>query len=407
MPVDRVLYAQAAHGEEEIAAVVGVLRGGPQALRIGPNVAEMERRVASLFGKSCGLMCNSGSSALMLAFALLDLPRGSEVITSPLTFSTDVGALYHLGLTPVFVDVEADTFNADASRIEELVSEQTKALFFPNLAGNAPDWDVIRAVADRHGLVVVEDSCDALGATLRGSPTGARSDLSCTSFAMSHIITCAGNGGMVLLDDQDLRDKGLMLRRWGRRSEPHLFGSQAARTGRVFREDLDGIPYDNDFIFDVQPWNLEPSELGAAYGLVQLGRLTEFHERRKKNFSVYTSFLAEHPEAFVPPRQMEGLETAWLCYGLLVADDAGFTRPELQEHLDSVGIETRTIWSGNITRHPMMEGVAYRQPHEGLPNADRVMRQGVILPCSHGLTDAELDYICEQLQHFLESHGAT
>jgi len=404
MPVDRVLYSQASHGEAEIAAVMDVLRGGPQALRIGPKVTEMERRVAALFGKSQGLMCNSGSSALMLAFALLDLPKGSEVITSPLTFSTDIGSLYYLGLTPVFVDVEPDTFNADASRIEELISDQTKAIFLPNLAGNAPDWDVVRQVADRHGLVVVEDSCDALGATLRGTPTGTRSDISATSFAMAHIITCAGNGGMVLLDDEALRDKGLMLRRWGRRSEPHLYGSQAARTGHVFREDLDGIPYDNDFIFDVQPWNLEPSELGAAYGLVQLDRLAEFHERRQKNFDVYTAFLGEHPDAFVPPRQLDGLETAWLCYALLIADDAGFTRPDLQEYLESVNIDTRTVWSGNITRHPMMDGVDYRVPDDGLPNADRVMRQGMILPCSHGLTDDELDYVCDHLGKFVAGH---
>jgi len=405
VPVDRVLYAQASHGEEEIAAVLGVLRGGPQALRIGPNVAEMERRVASLFGKQLGLMCNSGSSALLLAFALLDLPRGSEVITSPLTFSTDIGALYHLGLTPVFVDVEPDTFNADVSRIEEMVTPKTRALFFPNLAGNAPDWDVVRDIADRHHLLVVEDSCDALGATLRGTPTGTRSDISVTSFAMSHIITCAGNGGMVLLDDEQLRDRGLMLRRWGRRSEPHLFGSQAARTGRVFREDLDGIPYDNDFIFDVQPWNFEPSELGAAYGLVQLDRLAEFTERRRKNFEVYTAFLSEHPDAFVVPRQLDGLETAWLCYGLLVTEDAGFERPDLQEYLDTVGVDTRTIWSGNITRHPMMQGVDYRVPAAGLPNADRVMRQGLILPCSHGLTDDELDYVCSRIEHFLKDRS--
>ena len=182
---------------------------------------------------------------------------------------------------------------------------------------------------------------------------------------MSHIITCAGNGGMVLLDDEQLRDRGLMLRRWGRRSEPHLFGSQAARTGRVFREDLDGIPYDNDFIFDVQPWNFEPSELGAAYGLVQLDRLAEFTERRRKNFEVYTAFLSEHPDAFVVPRQLDGLETAWLCYGLLVTEDAGFERPDLQEYLDTVGVDTRTIWSGNITRHPMMQGVDYRKSQWG------------------------------------------
>jgi CDP-6-deoxy-D-xylo-4-hexulose-3-dehydrase len=404
VPVDRVLYAQATHGEEEIAAVLGVLRGGPQALRIGPNVAEMEQRVAALFGKDHGLMCNSGSSAILLAFALLELPRGSEVITSPLTFSTDISALYHLGLVPVFVDVEPDTFNADASRIEELVGPRTKAIFLPNLIGNAPDWDVVRRVADDHGLLVVEDSCDALGATLRGTPTGTRSDISVTSFAMAHIITCAGNGGMVLLDDEALRDRGLMLRRWGRRSEPHLFGSQAARTGHVFREDLDGIPYDNDFIFDVQPWNLEPSELGAAYGVIQLGRLGEFHERRRKNFDVYTAFLHEHPEAFVPPRQLDGLETAWLCYPFLVRDGAGFDRPDVQEYLDSVHVDTRTVWSGNITRHPMMAGVEYRVPADGLPNADGVMRQGMLLPCSHGLTDEELDYVCNQLDRFLAEH---
>jgi CDP-4-dehydro-6-deoxyglucose reductase, E1 len=404
-PVNRVLYAQASHGEREIAAVNQVLRAGPQALRIGPNVAEMERRVASIFGKQLGLMCNSGSSALLLAFALLDLPKGSEVITAPLTFSTDIGALYHLGLTPVFVDVEADTFNADVTRIEELISPLTRAIFLPNLAGNAPDWDVVRDIADRHGLLVVEDSCDAIGPVLRGRPNGERSDMTATSFAMSHIITCAGNGGMVLLDDDALRDRGLMLRRWGRRSEPHLFGSQAARTGRVFREELDGIPYDNDFIFDVQPWNLEPSELGAAYGLVQLDRLSEFQERRRKNFEVYTAFLREHPDAFVPPRQLDGLDTSWLCYGLLVADGAGFGRPELQEQLEVAGIDTRTIWSGNITRHPMMQGVAHRVPADGLPNADRVMRQGVILPCSHGLTDEELEYVCEQIGWFLLARG--
>jgi CDP-6-deoxy-D-xylo-4-hexulose-3-dehydrase len=402
MPIDRVLYAQAAHGEGEVEAVLAVLNGGPQALRIGQNVAEMERQVAALFGKSQGLMCNSGSSAIFLAFALLDLPAGSEVITSPLTFSTDISAIVKSNLTPVFVDVERDTFNADVSRIEELITDRTRVIFLPNLAGNAPDWDAVRAIADRHDLIVVEDSCDALGATINGTPTGARADISVTSFAMSHIITCAGNGGMVLLNDEILRDTGLMLRRWGRRSEPHLFGSQAARTGRVFREDLDGIPYDNDFIFDVLPWNFEPSELGAAYGLVQLKNLAHNYERRQKNFSVYTEFLQQHLDVFTPPRQLAGLETAWLCYPFTINPGSGFDRPQLQEHLETVGIDTRTVWSGNITRHPMMNGVTYRQPEDGLPNADFVMSNGMILPCSHGLSDEELDYVCEQLGRFVK-----
>ena len=111
------------------------------------------------------------------------------------------------------------------------------------------------------------------------------------------------------------------------------------------------------------------------------------------------------PRGVRPPRQLEGLETAWLCYGLLVADDAGFGRPDLQEYLDSVKVDTRTVWSGNITRHPMMQGVDYRVPADGLPNADRVMRQGMILPCSHGLTDEELDYVCNRIEDFLVQQG--
>lgn len=400
--MQRVLYAQSAHDQEEIDAVMEVLSGGPQALRIGKNVLEMEQRVARLFGKSQGLMCNSGSSGIYLAFALLDLPAGSEVITSALTFSTDVSAIVKAGLIPVFVDVEPDTFNADVSRIEELITPLTKVIFLPNLIGNAPDWDAIRAIADERGLLVIEDSCDALGATLRGTPTGLRVDLSVTSFAMSHVITCAGNGGMVIMDDEKLRDLGLMLRRWGRRSEPHLFGSE--KTGRVFREDLDGVPYDNDFIFDVLPWNFEPSELGAAYGLQQLKKLDSFYARRQANFDGYTTFLSKFEGVFVPPRQLEDLVTAWLCYPFLVGEQASFTRPDLQEYLEANGVDTRTVWSGNVTRQPMMRGVTYREPSDGLPNADRVMERGLLLPCSHGLKDSDIEYVCSLLDQFVSTH---
>jgi CDP-4-dehydro-6-deoxyglucose reductase, E1 len=398
--IDRVLYAQSVHDDAEINAVMEVLRGGPIGLRPGKRVLEMERRIAELYGKPLGLMCNSGSSALYLAIELLGLPRGSEVVTAGLTFSTDVGAIVRAGLIPAFVDVEPDTFNVDVSRIEEMITENTSALLFPNLIGNLPDWDAIRAVADAHGLKVIEDSCDALGATLRGTPTGTRSDITVTSFAMAHIITCAGNGGMVCVESEELRDQGLMLRRWGRRSEPHLFGTGGS--GHVFREDLDGIPYDNDYIFDVLPWNFEPSEIGAAFGLQQLEKLDRFTEVRRRNFDHYTRFFNERLDTFVPARQTKGVETAWLCYPVLVRPESGFHRSDLQEYLDSVGIDSRTIWTGNVTRQPMMKGVEYRQPADGLPNCDRVMEAGTILSCSHGMTTEELEYTTGQIEKFLE-----
>jgi CDP-4-dehydro-6-deoxyglucose reductase, E1 len=397
--VDRVLYAQSVHDQNEIDAVVRVLTGGPTAMRPGPNVAEMERQIAALYGKSLGLMCNSGSSALYLAVELLELAPGSEVITSPLTFSTDIAPIVRAGCVPVFVDVEPDTFNVDVTKIEEMITPKTKAMLFPNLIGNAPDWDVIRDIADRRNLKVIEDSCDALGLTLRGTPTGTRSDITVTSFAMAHIITCAGNGGMVALDDDDLRDRGLMLRRWGRRSEKHLFGTRGG--GRVFREELDGIPYDNDYIFDLLPWNFEPSELGAAFGLEQLKKLDRFTQIRRHNFDYLTRLFRRHLDRFVLPRQTEGIETAWLCFPVLVRPEAGFHRSDLQEYLDGVGIDNRTVWTGNVTRQPMMAGVEYRQPKGGLPNSDRVMESGMLLSASHGTGPDELDYMAEHVEKFL------
>jgi len=394
----RVSYAGSVHGQAEIDAVVDALQD-PRGLWPGKRVNEMERAVAALFAKRAGLMVNSGSSALYLAVELLDLPPGSEVVTCALTFSTDLAPLVRAGLVPVFVDVEPDTYNADVRRIEEMIGPDTRAILMPNLIGNAPDWDVIRTIADHHRLAVIEDSCDALGATLRGTPTGARSDLSVTSFANSHIITCAGNGGMVLLDDDALRDRGLLLRRWGRRSELHFYGTK--RRDRNFWEDLDGIRYDNQFIFDEVAWNFEPSELGAAFGLEQLKRLGANHERRQRNFALYTEFFRANADRFVVPRPLDGLHTAWLCYPLTIRPGAGFQRAALQEFLDERGIDTRTVWTGNATRQPMMRDVRHRTPADGLPNADRVMESGFILPCNHAIGDDEIAYVLATVAEFV------
>lgn len=301
----RILYAGSVHDEAEIEACIEVLRSGPTAFRIGRRVKAFEDAVAALFGKRHGLAVNSGSSALYLAVELLDLPVGSEVVTSVLTFSTDVAPLIRAGLVPVFVDVEPDTYNVDLDALERMIGPETRAVLLPNLIGNAPDWDRVRSVADARDLRVIEDSCDALGASLRGTPTGTRSDLSVTSFAQSHIITAAGNGGMVLLDDEVLRDRGLLLRRWGRSSELQFYGSRKGDTR--FLAEVDGMEYDSLFVFEELGWNFEPSELGAAFGLVQLSKLAHNFEARQRNFARYTEFFGLFPELFEVPRQLEGL----------------------------------------------------------------------------------------------------
>ena len=396
----RVHYASSVHDQAEIDAVVEVLQD-PRGLWVGRRVNAMEREVAALFGKSAGVMCNSGSSGLYLAVELLGLEPGREVVTAGLTFSTDIAPLVRAGLVPVLVDVEPDTFNADVARIEELVTPATGAILLPNLVGNCPDWDEVRRIADRHDLQVVEDSCDALGPVLRGTPTGTRSDYTVTSFASSHIITAAGGGGMVMMDDDAARDRALLLRRWGRRSELHFFGSK--RRDHSFWEDLDGIHYDNQFIFDELGWNFEPSELGAAFGLEQLKKLPANRERRRRNFELYTEWFRSRADRFVAPRQLEGLETAWLCYPVLIRPDAGFVRAEVQEYLDSHDVDTRTVWTGNVARQPMLQGKRLRLAEDGLPNADAVMERAFLLPCNHGMGDADVAFVVDQLEGFLKT----
>ena len=395
----RVLYATAVYDQDEIDAVMTVLDGSADSMRIGKYVAQMEREVAALFGKDLGVMVNSGSAALFLAVELLDLPRGSEVITSPLTFSTDLSPLIRAGIVPVFVDVEPDTFNVDVTRIEELVTPNTRAILIPNLAGNCPDWDAIRAVADRHDLKVIEDSCDAIGPKLRGTATGLRSDISVTSFSLSHNIPAAGMGGMVMMNDPALRDRCLLLRGWGRRSEVLLFGSRKGE--RNFWEDLDGIRYDDLFIFDEPGWNFLPSEISAAFGVQQVKKLPVNYERRQHNFDRYTAFFRQHPEHFIPPRQTAELDTAWLTYCFLVQPTAGFSRADLQQYLTPLGVDTRTVWTGNAARQPMMKNAEFRVPAEGLPNADRVMEYGMLVSCSHGLSDDDIDYVTGHIEGFL------
>jgi CDP-4-dehydro-6-deoxyglucose reductase, E1 len=401
MIMKRIEYAGSVHDEEEIEAVVSVLRGGPTALRIGKHVREMEKLVAASFGKARGVMVNSGSSALYLAVELLGLTPGDEIITSSVTFSTDVAPIIRAGLVPVFVDVEPDTYQIDVAQIESAIGPRTKALLVPNLIGNCPDWDAIRAIADRHGLAVIEDSCDCLGATLRGTPTGTRSDISVTSFALSHIITAAGTGGMVCVDDDALLDRALLLRRWGRRSEPKLFGSKKGE--KRFFSEIDGMEYDDLFIFDEVGWNFEPSEISAAFGVVQMRKLPLNLARRQRNFALLSEFFIQHDDVFILPRLTPGIETGWHMFPIMIRPESGIRRADFQQYMESQGIDTRMVWTGNVTRQPAFRNTNFRVAPGGLANADRVMETGLILPCNHAIDDDGVAYIAHHAQQFLQS----
>lgn len=393
----RVNYGQTVHGEEEIAAVVEVLRTSTQ---MGPKVREMQERVSKLFAKKHGIMVNSGSSANYLAMELLDLEEGSEVITPALTFATTVAPIVRDRLVPAFVDAAVGTYNIDVDKIEEMIGPKTKAMMIPSLIGNLPDWDRIRELADQHGLKVIEDSADTLGATLRGKSTGTRSDISTTSFYGSHVINAAGNGGMLCVSDDELARKALLLRSWGRTSSLY---QDSESIEKRFNVDVDGISYDAKFLFDELGFNVEPSEMGAAFGLVQLGKLENNIAAREYNFDRQMDFFRKYEEWFVLPRQMPESRTGWLAFPLTIRPEAPFERRELQIWFEERDVQTRPVFTGNILRQPAMQSVETRVTAEGYPVSDAVMRGGILLACHHGLDDAQIDYMHETFEDFAKS----
>ncbi|EKD53787.1 MAG: hypothetical protein ACD_60C00153G0007 [uncultured bacterium] len=389
-----VPYGRTVHGQEEIDAVVHVLNTSTQ---MGKHVCAMEEKVAQFFDKKWGIMVNSGSSANYLAVEILDLPKGSEVITPALTFSTTVAPLARHGLVPAFVDVLEGTYNIDAEKVESMITENTRAMMIPNLLGNLPDWQKLHSLAKRYDLTMIEDSADTLGATLNHKPAGRFAHISTTSFYGSHVINCAGNGGMLCVNDEALNAKAKLLRSWGRSSS--LFKDSEAIENR-FNTDVDGILYDAKFVFEALGYNLEPSEMGAAFGLVQLKKLQDNIKLRNQWFLQHLAFFKQYENWFILPKQLPNSYTGWLAFPIVVCDHAPFTRTDLQIFLEKRNIQTRTIFTGNILRQPGFKNIAHRADPAGYPFTDQVMRGGMLIAAHHGLNDAMMAHIHQSIDEF-------
>lgn len=389
-----VPYGLTVHGEEEIEAVNRVLRSSTQ---MGKHVREFEAKIAETFNKKHGIMVNSGSSALMLAMEVAGLPKGSEVITPALTFSTTVAYIVRNGLIPAFVDVAEGTYVIDPAKVEEMITSNTKAIVAPHLIGNIVNWDEILPIIRKNNLLVIEDSADTLGGTINGVSSGYHADMSITSFYGSHVINCAGNGGMLCVNTDEHARKAKLLRSWGRSSS--LFVESEAIENR-FNVEVDGIPYDAKFVFEAIGHNIEPSELGAAFGLVQFNKLQSNIDTRIANFEAQTAFFKEYEDWFVLPRQTPNARTGWLAYPLTLRPDAPFSRRDMQIYLEKRNIQTRVVFTGNITRQPGFKDVEMRKAGNGYPEADKVMRGGMLLACHHGLTQPMFDHLHETVRSF-------
>ncbi len=397
----RVPYGFSVHGQEEIDAVVEVLKGNTA---LGEKTQVFEERIAKMFGKKYGVMVNSGSSANLLAFELLQLPPGSEVITPILSFATVVGPIVQKGLTPVFVDVDPDTYNVNVDAVEKAISKKTKALMIPSLMGNIPDLPRLHTLAKKHKLVLIEDSCDTLGGTINKKPTGMFSDISITSFYGSHIINGAGGGGIIMVNNPEWANRLKVLRGWGRQSS--LFGEKgnSELLKNRFNTKLNGIAYDAKFIFSSIGYNFLPLEISSAFALAQLKRLPGFLALRLKHYNRLYEFFSGHQDFFILPRQTPATTTAWLAFPLIIKPKAPFTRLELVTFLEEQNIQTRPVFTGNILKQPGFKRIAHRKATPTFPNTELVMRNAFVVGCHQGLTEEQITYMQNCFETFLAKY---
>ena len=391
----RVPYGMAVHDEQEENAVLEIIRNHKTIM--GEKVKQFEQEIATLFSKDQGIMVNSGSSANLLTFEVLDIPENSEVITPILTFATTLSPIIKKGLIPVFVDVEPETYVVNIDQIEESITSKTKALMIPSLLGNVPDLKRLRKIADKNNLIFIEDSADTLGATFDGIPTGKFSDVSTTSFYGSHIITAAGEGGMICCNDKKLAEKCKVLRGWGRSSAIN----ESEKLEERFNIELNGIPYDSKFIFEEMGYNFLPTEISAAFGLVQLKKLNKFAQIRQKNFESLNSFFSNQ-RFFKLPIQLPQVKTSWLAFPLTIDSKAPFSRMEIVKHLELHKIQTRPIFTGNVLRQPGFEKINHKNMEKEYHVADNIMNNSFLIGCNHGLNEKHLEKIKTTFKVFLD-----
>ena len=391
----KINYGQNVYNQKEITAVVNTLKAGTQ---MGSSVSKFENNISKFFSKKYGLMVNSGSSALILALKVLGLKKNSEVITPCLNFGTAVSSILLSNLKPVFVDCKLETLQIDSDKIESKISRKTKALLVPNLIGNIPDWIKIRNIANKYNLKIIEDSADTLGAKIGNHSTGKYSDISITSFYGSHVISCAGNGGIFLTNNKEYYNKAKVLRSWGRMS---TLIKDSENISKRLGIKLKGFDYDRKFVFSEIGYNFEPSEIGASFGLEQLKKFKLFAKLRNRNFKLHYKFFKKYRQFFIVPRIGANVKTNFLAYPIILKKNINFTRKELQIFLEKKNIQTRPIFSGNILRHPAFNSlVSKRNKLNDFREADYIMKYGLLIGCHQGLTQKNISYIHKVILSF-------
>jgi CDP-6-deoxy-D-xylo-4-hexulose-3-dehydrase len=303
-------------------------------------------------------------------------------------------------LKPIFVDCEIETLQIDVKKIEEKITKKTRALLIPNLIGNLPNWVKIKKLANKYNLMIIEDSADTLGATIKNKPSGRFSDISITSFYGSHIISCAGNGGMFLTNNKKFFIRAKVLRSWGRMS---TLIKDSENINKRLNIKLKGYDYDRKFVFSEAGYNFEPSEVGASFGLIQLKKFKKFNILRNRNFKLHFNFFKKLKSHFIVPKIEKNVKTNFLAYPLILKNNLNFSRKEIQIYLEKNNIQTRPIFSGNTLRHPAFSSLINKKNKlNSFKNSDYIMKFGLLIGCHQGLKKNDISYIHSKILDFIK-----
>jgi CDP-4-dehydro-6-deoxyglucose reductase, E1 len=375
-------------------------------LTTGRFNAMFEERLANFLGVKHLITVNSGSSANLVAFSTLTSDRlgaraikpGDEVIGVAAGFPTTVNPILQFGAVPVFVDVDLTTHNIDASKIEAAISPKTKAIMLAHSLGNPFNLDVVATLCKKHGLWLVEDCCDALGAKYNGQLVGTFGDIGTLSFYPAHHITM-GEGGAVFTNNPELKLIAESFRDWGR--DCYCPPGKDNTCNKRFCWKLGDLPegYDHKYTYSHLGYNLKISDMQAACALAQMDRLEDFIAARKANFKYLKERLASCEQFLHLPEATPNSEPSWFGFPLVLKEDAGVKRADLINFLDQSKIATRLLFAGNLTRQPYMIGRNFRVSGD-LTNTDTVMNQTFWLGVWPGLTTQQLDYVVERLEEF-------
>jgi CDP-6-deoxy-D-xylo-4-hexulose-3-dehydrase len=381
-------------GPDEIIAILECLLSTQ--VTMGDRVRAFEREFATQFGWEHGVMSNSGSSANLLAVAALANPAranhlrpGDEVIVPALSWSTTVWPLIQLGLVPVIVDIDPRTWNIEPDAITAAIGPRTRGLMVVHVYGNPCDMDAITDICAEHRLVLIEDCCEALGATWDGRPVGGFGAVGTYSFYYSHHISTV-EGGISVTDNRELAELMQILRSHG-----------WIRDVEDKRRWTDAHPdVDERFLFVNVGYNVRPTELAGAMGSVQLPKLDEFVETRRSNATWFSEQLGRFGDLFSFQQELAQASSSWFGFSVLLADEAPFSVDDLRRHLASRGVETRPIICGNIARQPALRLYEHRAV-EPLPHADAVMQRAFSFGNHQALTDQARHHVIDSIAEFV------